>query len=95
MSQMLFRPLRQIADKFNTLQMGMVATDRIFRILATQSKIEDVGHWDPKDIDGKISIKNLSFSYIPDQEVIHGIDLEIKPGEKLPLLGPQVRENQP
>jgi subfamily B ATP-binding cassette protein MsbA len=87
MSQMLFRPLRQIADKFNTLQMGMVATDRIFRILATQSKIEDVGHWDPKDIDGKISIKNLSFSYIPDQEVIHGIDLEIKPGEKIAIVG--------
>tara|TARA_A100001011_G_scaffold400254_1_gene513570 strand:+ start:1034 stop:2797 length:1764 start_codon:yes stop_codon:yes gene_type:complete len=87
MSQMLFRPLRQIADKFNTLQMGMVSADRIFKILRTESQIADEGHWEPQNIEGKISIKNLRFSYLPNEEVIHGIDLEIQSGEKIAIVG--------
>jgi ATP-binding cassette subfamily B multidrug efflux pump len=87
MSQMLFRPLRQIADKFNTLQMGMVATDRIFKILNTDSQIENQGQLNPEKIEGKIIIKNLSFSYVSGQEVIHGIDLDIEPGEKIAIVG--------
>ena len=87
MSQMLFRPLRHIADKFNTLQMGMVAAERIFKIINTESKIVDDGQWNPQKIEGKITIKDLSFSYVNDQEVIHGIDLEIQPGEKIAIVG--------
>jgi ATP-binding cassette subfamily B multidrug efflux pump len=87
MSQMLFRPLRQIADKFNTLQMGMVAADRIFKIFETQSKIEDQGTLAPEKIKGDISIEKLHFSYIPDQEVLHGISLEIKAGETIAIVG--------
>lgn len=87
MSQMLFRPLRQIADKFNTLQMGMVAADRIFKILNTDSQIENQGQLSPEKIEGKIIIKNLSFSYVSGQEVIHGIDLDIEPGEKIAIVG--------
>ena len=87
MSQMLFRPLRHIADKFNTLQMGMVAADRIFKILRTESQIEDLGTLNPDKIDGGISIKNLRFSYKNGEEVLHGINLEIKPGEKIAVLG--------
>lgn len=87
MSQMLFRPLRHIADKFNTLQMGMVAADRIFKILETESKMTDEGQWSPEHIQGKISIKNLEFSYLPDEKVIHGINLEILPGEKIAIVG--------
>ena len=87
MSQMLFRPLRHIADKFNTLQMGMVAADRIFKILRTEIQIEDLGTLNPDKIDGGISIKNLRFSYITGEEVLHGINLEIKPGEKIAVLG--------
>ena len=87
MSQMLFRPLRQIADKFNTLQMGMVAADRIFKILNTESQIENQGQLNPEKIEGKIIIKNLSFSYVSGQEVIHGIDLDIEPGEKIAIVG--------
>ncbi len=87
MSQMLFRPLRHIADKFNTLQMGMVATDRIFKIISTESQIIDNGEFNPQKIEGKISIKDLRFSYIPGEEVLHSIDLEIQPGEKIAIVG--------
>ena len=87
MSQMLFRPLRHIADKFNTLQMGMVAADRIFKIINTESQIADHGQWDPQKVEGKITIKDLKFSYVADEEVIRGIDLEIQPGEKIAIVG--------
>ena len=87
MSQMLFRPLRQIADKFNTLQMGMVAADRIFKIIGTKSIIDDAGLKNPKKIKGKISIKNLKFSYKLGEEVICGINLTIRPGEKIAIVG--------
>tara|TARA_B100001057_G_scaffold144399_1_gene144262 strand:- start:248 stop:1921 length:1674 start_codon:yes stop_codon:yes gene_type:complete len=86
-SQMLFRPLRQIADKFNTLQMGMVAADRIFKIIGTKCIIKDLGSKTPKNIKGKISIKNLKFSYVKGEEVIRGINLSIRPGEKIAIVG--------
>ncbi|MDG1653470.1 MAG: ABC transporter ATP-binding protein [Flavobacteriaceae bacterium] len=87
MSQMLFRPLRQIADKFNTLQMGMVAADRIFKILETESSIVNRGIKSPKALKGAISFDQLHFSYIPGEEVLHGISLDIKPGETVAIVG--------
>jgi subfamily B ATP-binding cassette protein MsbA len=65
----------------------MVAADRIFKILRTEIQIEDLGTLNPDKIDGGISIKNLRFSYITGEEVLHGINLEIKPGEKIAVLG--------
>ena len=87
MSQMLFRPLRQIADKFNTLQMGMVAADRIFKILETESSIENTGTKSPVALEGTISFDQLHFSYIPGEEVLHGISLDIKAGETVAIVG--------
>ncbi len=87
MSQMLFRPLRQIADKFNTLQMGMVAADRIFKILETESSIENTGTKSPVALQGAISFDQLHFSYIPGEEVLHGISLDIKAGETVAIVG--------
>ena len=87
MSQMLFRPLRQIADKFNTLQMGMVAADRIFKILETESSIVNRGIKSPKALKGAISFDQLHFSYLPGEEVLHGISLDIKPGETVAIVG--------
>ncbi len=87
MSQMLFRPLRQIADKFNTLQMGMVAADRIFTIFETESQIDNKGTFSPNTLDGKIEFKNLRFSYVPEEEVLHSITFSIAAGETVAIVG--------
>ena len=87
MSQMLFRPLRQIADKFNSLQMGMVAADRIFDILETEKSISKKGKYIPKNIEGNIHFKNLKFSYVPGETVLNKINLKIKAGETVAIVG--------
>ena len=87
MSQMLFRPLRQIADKFNSLQMGMVAAERIFRILETNSNIKNSGSLIPKSIQGKISFEKLKFSYVPGEIVIENFSLDIRKGERIAIVG--------
>jgi len=87
MSQMLFRPLRQIADKFNTLQMGMVAADRIFKILETESSIKNTGTLSPEALEGRIAFDQLRFSYIEGEEILHGISTQINAGETVALLG--------
>lgn len=87
MSQMLFRPLRQIADKFNSLQMGMVAADRIFGILETESNIEDKGTFRTTELKGDIQLKKLGFSYLPGEPVLKEISLDIKAGETIAIVG--------
>lgn len=87
MSQMLFRPLRQIADKFNTLQMGMVSVERVFKILETNFKIFDNGKIKLKSVKGFIYFDNVKFSYNKDEEVIKGLTLKINPGEKIAIIG--------
>ena len=87
MSQMLFRPLRQIADKFNTLQMGMVAADRIFKILETESSIKNTGTLSPEALEGRIAFDQLRFSYIEGEEILHGISTKINAGETVALVG--------
>lgn len=85
--EMLFRPLRQIADKFNTLQMGMVAAGRVFKILDTDSRIEDTGTVEVAHMNGAISFKDVRFGYVEDEEVLHGISFEVNPGEKVAIVG--------
>ena len=87
MAQMLYRPLRQIADKFNTLQMGMVAAERIFGILETEAQIEDQGTLTDLTIKGTITFDHVHFSYLPDQEILHGISFTIQPGETVAIVG--------
>ena len=85
--ELLFRPLRQIADKFNTLQMGMVAANRVFAILDTESKIEDVGSLIQEQVNGDIDFTAVHFSYLPDEEVLHGISFEVKAGQTVAIVG--------
>ena len=85
--QMLFRPLRQIADKFNTLQMGMVAANRVFAVLDTKAIIKDQGTQIAKNLQGDIEFKQVSFGYIPDELVLKGIDLKVKAGETVAIVG--------
>ena len=84
---LLFRPLRQIADKFNTLQMGMVAANRVFKILDTDSHIDDNGTVEKKDVKGDIEFKDVHFGYVPDEEVLHGISFDVKAGETVAIVG--------
>ena len=86
-SQMLFRPLRQIADKFNSLQMGMVAAERIFRIIETNSHIKNNGKIIAKYVRGKINFKKIKFSYVSGQTVLNNFSLNIRPGEKIAIVG--------
>ena len=87
LSQMLYRPLRQIADKFNTLQMGMVAANRVFKILDNSEFIKDEGKLKPDIIDGNVSFKKIEFSYDSKNQVFKDFNLDIRAGEKVAIVG--------
>lgn len=87
MTEMLFRPLRQIADKFTTLQMGMVAGDRVFEIMDTKSHIDAQGKHKPNNIKGNIGFKNVVFSYIKNEPILKGVSFEVKQGETVAIVG--------
>lgn len=87
LSSMLFRPLRQIADKFNTLQMGMVAANRVFKILDTSSNIEDLGTIEKQEVKGRIEFNDVRFGYLEDEEVLHGISFKVHAGETIAIVG--------
>lgn len=88
MSGLLFRPLRQIADRFNTLQMGMVSTERIFNILDDDQQIKDKGELEDSSFKGLIEFKNVNFSYVDNQQVLNDISFKINPGESFAIVGP-------
>lgn len=87
LAQMLFRPLRQIADKFNTLQMGMVAAKRVFEILDTKAHISNQGTQVLKNTKGAIVFKNVCFSYVEGEQVIKDISFTVQPGETIAIVG--------
>ena len=84
---MLFRPLRQIADKFNTLQMGMVAATRVFKVIDTTSQIDDTGTHVAEHFIGHIKFDNVFFSYVEDEEVLKGISFDVNAGETVAIVG--------
>ncbi len=84
---LLFRPIRQLADKFNTLQMGMVGADRIFKVLDTDEVAINKGHLRPAQLQGEIAFKNVWFAYNEENWVLKNISFHVKPGETLALVG--------
>ena len=95
LTQMLFRPLRQIADKFNTLQMGMVAVQRVFAVMDTDSHIADEGDLEAKQLKGEISFQNVVFSYKDNEPVINDISFDVHALRPLRLWVLLVLENLP
>jgi len=83
----LFRPIRQLADKFNTLQMGMVGADRIFKVLDTDEVAVNDGVLMPTRIEGDIEFKDVWFAYNDENWVLKNINFHVKPGETLALVG--------
>lgn len=85
--QMFFRPIRMIADRFNTLQMGIVSTNRIIHLLDSKENIPDNGSYMPDTIDGSVSFKNVWFAYHEEDWVLKDITFEVKQGETVALVG--------
>lgn len=87
LTQILFSPLRQIADKFNTLQMGMVAANRVFGILDTEASISDTGTKVLGRATGVISFKDVYFGYDEQTMVLKGVSFDVQPGETIAIVG--------
>ena len=87
MSQMLFRPLRQIADKFNQLQMGIVSGERVFNVIDTESFIGKEGTYKSEKIEGEIAFSDVHFSYVEGEEVLKGVSFEVKRGQTVAIVG--------
>ena len=87
MIPMMFRPLNQIANKFNTLLMGMVAAERVFKVIDTKSSIIDEGKISVKTFKGDVCFYNVNFSYIPNTQVLNQISFNIKKGSTVAIVG--------
>ncbi len=84
---MMFRPIRQLADRFNTLQMGMVSSDRVFKVLDTNEIIENKGTRTATQINGNVELKNVWFAYNNEDWVLKDVSFSVKEGETVALVG--------
>lgn len=84
---LLFRPLRVIADKFNVLQMGIIAGERVFKVMDNEDYADDNGVHTPENVKGKISFENVWFAYSHEQYVLKDISFRAKPGETIAIVG--------
>jgi ATP-binding cassette, subfamily B, multidrug efflux pump len=84
---LLFRPLRMMADKFNVLQMGMIAAERVFTILESEEHIQDNGDYRPEQIKGDVQFENVHFSYKPEIAVLKGVSFTIGAGKTMAVVG--------
>jgi ATP-binding cassette subfamily B protein len=87
MLNLLFRPLRVIADKFNVLQMGMIASERVFKVMDNADFANEDGQWHPEKVAGDLKFRNVSFGYNEDREVLRGINFHVRPGQTLAIVG--------
>ena len=84
---MLFRPIRELADKFNTLQMGMVGAERVFKVLDTDELTSNTGTYKPVIMEGEIAFRNVWFAYNDEQYVLKDLSFEVKAGQTVALVG--------
>ena len=84
---LLFRPLRVIADKFNVLQMGMVASERVFRVMDNEDMIHAQGDYAPRRIKGKVEFDKVNFAYTGDRYVLKNISFTMQPGQTVAIVG--------
>ncbi|WP_316831149.1 ABC transporter ATP-binding protein [Pedobacter aquatilis] len=84
---MVYTPIRQLADKFNTLQMGMVGAERVFKVLDTDERTPDTGTLSPAKLDGNIKFEQVWFAYNEDNYVLKDLSFEVKAGETVALVG--------
>lgn len=84
---LLFRPLRIIADKFNVLQMGVIAADRVFKVLDNDDFIKEKGDVVPHAVEGKIDFENVTFGYIEGQPVLKAVSFSVQPGQTVAIVG--------
>jgi ATP-binding cassette, subfamily B, multidrug efflux pump len=85
--EMLFRPIRMLADKFNTLQMGLVAAERVFALFDLKDKIPNSGTINPTKLNGQIEFDRVHFAYQEDEWVLKNVSFKINPGETLAIVG--------
>lgn len=83
-----FRPIRLLADKFNSLQMGVVASERVFKLLDTDEKIVDTGKLTLTNPTGMVQFENVWFAYDDTNYILKGINFKLEPGKRLALVGP-------
>lgn len=84
---LLFRPLRVIADKFNVLQMGMVASERVFKVLDNEDFITSSGSYAPAHVKGKLEFDKVSFAYVDNRYVLKNISFKAEPGDTIAIVG--------
>jgi len=84
---MLFRPIRELADKFNTLQMGMVSSERVFKVLDTDERVDDSGTLQTSRLQGTIEFQHVWFAYKDEDFVLKDISFTVNRGETLALVG--------
>lgn len=84
---MFFRPIRTIADRFNTLQLGLVSTERILKLLDNDDHVPDTGTTEPVRLEGKIRFENVWFGYTPEQYILKDVNFSAQAGQTLALVG--------
>jgi ATP-binding cassette subfamily B protein len=85
--QLFFRPIRMIADRFNTLQMGVVSSSRIFKLLASSEHIANEGSFSPEKVQGNVKLDQVWFAYKEEDYVLKDISFEVKKGQTIALVG--------
>ncbi len=84
----LFRPLRQLADKFNVLQMGLVAGERVFKVLDSEELLQNNGALEAQQLRGDVRFEDVQFSYDGETPVLRGISFQLPPGDTMAVVGP-------